>query len=42
MKKEIIINLETEKDNELIRAFLIYSLRNFSIKQKDIEIRDLK
>ena len=42
MKKQITINVETDKDNDMVKAIMIYLLRSFMIKQKDIKIKELK
>lgn len=40
MKKKITINIETERDNEMIKAHIIYSLRGLRIKKEDIKIEE--
>ncbi|MFW6233621.1 MAG: hypothetical protein ACOC3Z_03085 [Nanoarchaeota archaeon] len=42
MKYEIKINIESDKDKDVIKAFIIYSLRMLSIKKEDIKIKELK
>ena len=42
MKFKIKFTIDSNRDKEMIKAFLIFNLRIFNIKEKDIEIDEQK
>ena len=42
MRYKITFNIETDKDEDIIKAHLIWQLKYFKLRQKDIIVEELK